>query len=327
MVTGSHNPTEYNGFKFMIGEKSFYGDALKSMLDNPIISREGNHRIINLDKEYAAGLMQNISINKYLKVVWECNNSATGKIIKQLKHNGENYILNDTLNGNFTHIPPDPCLNENLFQIKEFIVKEQCDLGFAFDGDGDRLVLIKKDGNSLTGDQLIYLFAQMLKFHPNKKMLIDVKASQILIDKLIAEGFEVIIAPSGHSLMKARIIEENAIFAGELSGHFIINDSLFHPVDDALYAALRLIEYLQNNPLIELPIAPIFKEFKIAKTEILPEQVYEAEGLRKAYEQGFYLVRASNTEDYVLVKYEAMNEDIARVIEKDLELLFSIQLK
>ena len=314
MVTGSHNPLEYNGFKFMLDQKSFYGESLKSIVNNPVIAGVGKHIKINLDDEYSRALPKTRS----LKVAWECNNSAVGRILKKL---GENLLLNSELNGNFTHIPPDPCIKKNLKQIKELISKESCDFGFAFDGDGDRLVLIKNDGQALTGDQLIYLLATSLKNHPNKKILIDVKASQILIDTLIADGFEVIIAPSGHSLMKTRIMEENALLAGELSGHFVINDGKFYPVDDALYAALRLLEYLQHNQLIELPLAPIAKEFKIPKVPGLDPQIYKPEGLRKSYDGGFYLIRASNTEDYILVKYEAMNEKLSKIIESELKLI------
>ncbi len=317
MITGSHNPLEYNGLKFMEGQKPFYGDALKNLLNNPIVDEVGEHNLVNLDTEYMTALLANIKIAKSFKIAWECNNSAIGRF---LNIPGEHLTLNCELDGNFAHIPPDPCIKNNLEQIRQVIISESCDFGFAFDGDGDRLVFIKDDGQVLTGDQLIYLLALTLKGHPNKKILIDVKASKILIDSLRAEGFEVIIAASGHSLMKTKIIEENAIFAGEISGHFVFNDSKFYPFDDALYAALRLVEYLQNNSIIELPLAPFAKEYKISKLLNLDPQVYKPEGLRKTYDKGFSLVRASNTEDYILVKYEAMDEDAAKLIKEELEL-------
>lgn len=316
MATGSHNPLEHNGFKFMLEQKPFYGAELKNLINNPIIVGAGNHSLINLDAEYIAGLSSRISPGK---IVWECNNSAVGRILAKANLPGEHLLLNSELSGKFAHIPPDPCIEKTLEEIKQAILDNSSDFGFAFDGDGDRLVMIKGNGQILTGDQLIYLFSLSLKNQPNKKILIDVKASQILINTLMQEGFEVILAPSGHSLMKARIIQENAIFAGELSGHFIINDSKYYPIDDALYAALRISEYLQGNPMIELPLAPICKEFKIAKSDNLPAQVYKPEGMRKSYQDGFYLIRASNTEDYVLVKYEAINTKTAKIIEEDLK--------
>lgn len=318
MITGSHNPLEHNGFKFMLDRKPFYGENLKNIINNPVINGTGSHRLINLDAEYKEALLKNINMDNSFKIAWECNNSAIGRF---LKVPGEHFVLNSKLDGNFVHLPPDPCIEKNLYQIKEIIADKSCDFGFAFDGDGDRLVLIKSDGQVLTGDQLIYLLALSLKNSPNKKILIDVKASQILIDVLKEQGFEVIIAPSGHSLMKTRIIEENAVFAGELSGHFIFNDSKFDVIDDALYAAFRLIEYLKDNPIIELPLAPIAKEFKLPKNLNLDKQIYKPEGLRNSYKGGFSLIRASNTEDYILVKYEAMNEEIANLIRSDLEKL------
>lgn len=323
MVTGSHNTLEFNGFKFICNQNSFYGEKLSSILNNPIRKAPGIHKIINLDRIYQEYLLKNANLYIKIKIAWECNNSATGRIISKLKLPGEHILLNQNLMGYFAHHSPDPCIKDNLKHLQETVITNSCDYGFAFDGDGDRLVMIKSNGEILTGDQLIYLIAQSLKQQENKKILIDVKASQILINTLKEEGFEVIIAPSGHSLMKARIIEENAIFAGELSGHFIFNDKKFYPIDDALYAALRIIEYLQSNPLIELPLAPICREYKIAQNMVKSiEQIYQPEGLSIDFDGGFLLVRASNTENYILVKYEAMNTKIQKNIEQKLLTLF-----
>lgn len=326
MVTGSHNPLEFNGFKFMCNQASFYGEELSSILNNPIKNAQGTHRIINLDQIYQEYLLRN-GLHTEMKIAWECNNSANGRIITQLNLPGEHILLNQNLDGTFYHLQPDPCIKDNLKQLQETVVTKSCNYGFAFDGDGDRLVMIKSNGEILTGDQLIYLMAQSLKQQKNKKILIDVKASSILIKALKAEGFEVIIAPSGHSLMKARIIEEDAVFAGELSGHFIFNDTKFYPFDDALYAALRIIECLQNNYFLELPLAPIRMEYKVPKANIKHmEQIYQPEGLRIDFDGGFLLVRASNTEDYILVKYEAMDSKTQKDIEQELLTLFVLKV-
>lgn len=321
MITGSHNPLEDNGFKFILNNKPFYNNNLRNILFNPIVCGEGKYSSINLEKEYAKALIQNIKINQPSKVIWECNNSGIGNILPLLNFTKQHDFLNKEVYGIFKHKLPDPLIKETLEEIKQSV--DKYDYGFAFDGDGDRLVMIKADGTVLTADQLIYLFALSLKDLTNKKFIVDVKASQILINQLERDGFEVIIAPSGHSLMKERIIKENAIFAGESSGHIIFNDNRYFPFDDALYAALRLIEYLQKHPIFELPLAPICKEFKIAKIPGFNSKIYSPEGLRISYPDGFLLIRASNTEDHILLKYEAMNEKTLRAIEEE----FAFQIK
>lgn len=314
MITGSHNSLEDNGLKFLLNQKPFYGENLKNIISNKIVYGKGSHHLINLDNEYIKAL----NINSYprFKIIWECNNCANGRIIS--KTNLYKHLLNIETNGEFSNIPPDPCIEKNLLNIKNIIKQYNADIGFAFDGDGDRLVMIKSNGEMLTGDQLIYLLASSLKNSANKKILIDVKASQILINYLNKQGFEVILAASGHSLMKERIIKENAIFAGESSGHFIFNDGKFFPFDDALHAALRIVDYLQNNPFVELPLAKFKEEYKIAKNNNFPAQVFKPEGLRKSYNDGFWLIRASNTEDYILVKYESETKELAKTIKKEI---------
>lgn len=319
MITGSHNNLEYNGFKFMLEQKSFYGEELRSIINNLIMQGTGSHNFIKLDNEYAQALTKSINITKNFKIAWECNNSGIAKILKLLKLPGIHLYLNTETDGKFAHELPDPLIEKTLDQIKQIVISEQCDYGFAFDGDGDRLVMLDSKGRVLSGDQLIYLLALSFKNSSNKKILLDVKASNILIEFLEELGFEVILAASGHSLMKTRIVKEKALLALELSGHIIINDSKYLPFDDALYVALRLIEYLQNNPIVFLPLAAFRQEYKIPKTLYLNHQIYKPEGLRKSFNDGFYLIRASNTEDYILVKYEALNQDIFNLIEEEIE--------
>lgn len=319
MITGSHNNLEYNGFKFMLEQKSFYGEELRSIINNLIMQGTGSHNFIKLDNEYAQALMKSINITKNFKIAWECNNSGIAKILKLLKLPGIHLYLNTETDGKFAHELPDPLIEKTLDQIKQIVISEQCDYGFAFDGDGDRLVMLNSKGQVLSGDQLIYLLALSFKNSSNKKILLDIKASNILIEFLEELGFEVILAASGHSLMKTRIVKEKALLALELSGHIVINDSKYLPFDDALYVALRLIEYLQNNPIVFLPLAAFRQEYKIPKTLYLNPQIYKPEGLRKSFNDGFYLIRASNTEDYILVKYEALNQDIFNLIEEEIE--------
>ncbi len=329
MVTGSHNPLQYNGFKLMKNGKAFYGQELKAIVNNPIIDAKGSYEIIDCRKEYISALLKHINITRKLKIAWECNNSGASHILKQMNIAVECILLNDSTDGEFAHIPPDPLVKENIQQLQQIIMKEQCHFGFAFDGDGDRLVMVKPDGKVLTSDQLIYIVALSLKSNDNNLIIVDVKCSSILIEALKDLGFEVIISASGHSIIKARIIEENAILAAEASGHFIINDSKYYPVDDALYIALRIIEYLQNNQIIELPLAPIRIEYKIPinkkdkiniskKLQEYDENQKTLGGLRKDYSYGWWLIRVSNTEDHILIKYEAINEEMEQNIKQEL---------
>ena len=338
MITGSHNSLEYNGFKFMKGNESFYGEELKSILNNQIKDQTGSYNYLDTRQEYIKKILHDIQINKNFKIAWECNNSGVGDILKSMNLKGEHILLNTTTDGNFIHIPPDPLVKENLNQIKQVILEQSCDFGFAFDGDGDRLVMINPNGEDLTSDQLIYLLALSLKKEERQKIIIDVKSSKTLIDELKNLGFEVVLTSGGHSIMKEKIIKESAVLAGEASGHFIINDSRYYPVDDALYIALRIIEYLQNNKLVELPLAPIKNEYKIPiakkNKEIFIQNIQsngrEDEltlgGIRKNYIDGWWLIRASNTEDYILVKYESLNKAREELIKEELLNIMNIAL-
>jgi len=325
MITGSHNPLEYNGFKFMKDGKPFYGEALKQIINNLVIDAVGSHQIIDLRAKYLQTLLKNIQITRKFKIAWECNNSGIAPLLECLSLLGEHLLLNISTDGNFAHTPPDPLLENNLDQIKQVITENKCDFGFAFDGDGDRLVLITSDGKALTSDQLIYLISLSIKNSEKRKVILDMKSSQILVEQLQKDGFEVIMVSGGHSIMKDKIVKEDAILAGEASGHLIINDSKYYPLDDALYIALRLVEYLQNNPIIELQLAFIRREFKIPKSFDILEKIkaYNNDvsilnGIRKIYSDGWWLIRASNTENHILIKYEAMSQEAQNKIIKEL---------
>ena len=336
MITGSHNPLEYNGFKFMKNGKPFYGDDLRRILENPIIDAIGSYELIDLREEYTKAILKNLNITKKFKIAWECNNSGVGRILKNLEIPGEHLLLNASTDGVFANASPDPLIEKNLAQIQKVIIENKCDFGFAFDGDADRLVMIKANGEILTSDQLIYLLALSLK-DDKKEIILDMKSSQILIEALKQKGFKVIFASGGHSIMKEAIVREDAVLAGEASGHFIINDSKYYPLDDALYVALRIIEYLQNNPIIELPLANIRKEFKIpikkedrdniiCKIQLLKDVIPTLGGIRKNYPDAWWLIRASNTESYILVKYEANDERMENKLLQELKEIINLPL-
>jgi len=323
MITGSHNPLDYNGFKLMLNQQPFYGKELKNIEYNTIINGNGQHKIIKLDHEYIASLTHNLNLKNRLNIVWDCNNSGIASILSKLteKIGGKHLLLHSETDGNFANSQPDPLIKENLHKIQNHVANY--DLGIAFDGDGDRLVIITPDGNSLTSDQLIYLLALSLKDQLNKKIIVDIKTSGILVKTLEKEGFKVSFSFGGHSIVKKQIIEEDAILAGEASGHFIINDGHYYPFDDALYIALKLIIYLQNNNIKLLPLAPITKEYRIYfnsndREKIIKKIFSKKKHLRKSYPDYWWLIRPSNTEDYLLIKYEAMNLAQTKIIHNEI---------
>lgn len=331
MITGSHTHVDYNGFKMMRDGKALYGEELKSIINESRIARpKGDLSFIDCKKEYIAEITKHINIKSCPKIAWDCNNSALAFLLKEIPITKDHLMINVSTNG-FANNPPDPLIEKNLVKLVNLVKEEKCKFGLAVDGDADRLVLVTEKGKILTSDQLTYLLALMLKEqHSSAQIIVDVKASSILIQALRDLGFKGIMASGSHSIMKQKIIEENAILAAETSGHFIINDGKFYPIDDALYIALRLIEYLQYKPLQELPLAKFRKEIKIpmkkslkydfiSKLNIDPKKVYKTlGGIRKEFDNGWWLVRASNSEDYVLIKYEAFTEQEKQAIEKEL---------
>lgn len=339
MITGSHTPLEYNGFKFMCNGKALYGEQLKAILnqynDFPKI---GSLNAISCKKEYIIEITRYLKIDNSFKIAWDCNNSGLASLLKEIPITKNHLMINTTINF-FKNNPPDPLVDKNLIELVNLVKSTNCKLGFATDGDGDRLVMVTNEGKILSCDQITYLLALMIKTSiSNPKIIIDIKASSILKKALEDLGFQVIVASGGHSIMKQKILEENAILATETSGHFIINDGKFYPIDDALYIALRLLEYLQHNPLQELPLAKFRKELKIKMSKhskhsfietlkVNPDEVYKTlGGIRKDYNDGWWLIRASNSEDYILVKYEAYTDQAKNSIEKELLEIINISL-
>ncbi len=322
IITASHNAMEFNGIKLVKGGRALYGASLKKILENKARAGKGIHKIIDLRSEYKEALSQKLDLSKQIKVAWDCFNSGVAEILKQM-----NVPITDIISmekKRFLNTPPDPLITANLENLKNKIKEGNSDIGFAFDGDGDRLVVIKKDGIVLTSDQVIYLITKLI--NQKGKIILDVKASTKLINKLRLEGYEVILASGGHSIMKEKIIEENAIFAGEASGHYIINDGHYYAFDDALYVAFRIIDYLQTNFLFLLEIFPVRNEYRVAKKDCYPKEVYSLMGLRKEFDRGWYLIRSSNTEDNVLVKYEAEDSQEEELIKKEISELLSLQV-
>src|SRR6201988_1806777 len=254
MVTGSHNPPDHNGFKFVFQGKPFYGAAIQNLgetagrLGAP---RGGRGRIeeLMIRDESVARLARDYPGDRPLTVAWDPGNGATGDVVQQLTARlpGRHVLLNETIDGTFPAHHPDPTIPENLVQLQQAVAREHCDLGIAFDGDGDRIGVVDGRGRILWGDQLMVVLARdVLARHPGAPIIADVKASQILFDEIARMGGRPVMAATGHSLIKAKLAETGAPLAGEMSGHIFFADG-YYGFYGAVYVALRLRGVLSRS--------------------------------------------------------------------------------
>jgi len=337
MVTGSHNPPDHNGFKLVLGGKPFFGDAIQTLghmaeaLGSPTgpRGRAGDHSVFDA---YVARIATDYDGGTGLTVVWDCGNGATGEVVASLvKHlPGRHVLLNETIDGTFPAHHPDPTVAENLVQLQEAVAREHCDLGIAFDGDGDRIGVVDATGQIRWGDQLLVVLARdVLSRLPGAPIIADVKASQVLFDEIAKAGGKPIMGQTGHSLIKAKMAETGAPLAGEMSGHIFFAER-WYGFDDAVYVAVRLLGILARasesigEMLDGLP--PVFNtpELRIdcdeaRKFAIVDEvrgrlrqrgadAVY-VDGVRVSTLDGWWLMRASNTQAVIVVRAEASSPD------------------
>ena len=258
MVTGSHNPPDHNGFKFVFQGKPFYGAAIQKLGEIALglgASWRARGRIDEhvVRGEYVARVARDYDGNGPLTVAWDVGNGATGEVVQELTSRlpGRHILLNETIDGTFPAHHPDPTIPENLVQLQQAVAREHCDLGIAFDGDGDRIGVIDGHGRILWGDQLMVVLARdVLARHPGAPIIADVKASQVLFDEIARMGGRPVMAATGHSLIKAKLAETGAPLAGEMSGHIFFADG-YYGFDDAVYVAVRLLG--DTQPLIREP--------------------------------------------------------------------------
>ena len=350
MVTASHNPKEDNGFKIVVEKKSFFGESLKKLSDiaaNGEIKfshTRGIVKSLNINKEYIEKItaLDNhfARINTTnLKIVWDASNGAASGILKDIvkKLPGEHIVINDEVDGNFPSHPPDPTKEENLQQLKDVIRNEKCDFGIAFDGDVDRLVLVNNECRVFYGDQLLCFFANdLLKRHHNAKIIADIKTSKTVLDEIKKLGGKPIIWKTGYSHIKAKMLEENAILGGEVSGHLFFKEN-YYGYDDALFAACKLVflflDKEHRNYFTNLPITFVSPEIRIFCEEdqkhaivckikkILDDKqikYIELDGVRVENENGWWLIRPSNTESNLVVRLEGYSQDNFHFILNDL---------
>ncbi|WP_298724024.1 phosphoglucomutase/phosphomannomutase PgmG [uncultured Ferrovibrio sp.] len=332
MITGSHNPPEYNGFKLVLGGRSVYGPDIQRLgqiiKDKEFASGTGRSIRRSVFGAYVRRLMRDSELARSLSVVWDPGNGAAGAVVQRITRYlpGRHIVLNGEIDGTFPAHHPDPTLPETLEQLRATVLAEGCDLGIAFDGDGDRLGVIDNRGNILWGDQLMILWSEeILRLQPGATIIADVKTSQTVFDTVERLGGVPIMWKTGHSLIKAKMQESGAVFAGEMSGHIFFADR-YYGYDDALYAAVRLLNIVarSSRSLAEmhdrLPKTVTTPELRIEcddarKFGIIHEvkhrlqqagaNVNNIDGVRVATEDGWWLLRASNTQNVLVGRCEA----------------------
>jgi phosphomannomutase len=345
MVTGSHNPPDHNGFKFVFQGKPFYGTAIQRLGEVALelaASRRARGRIAEhaVRGDYVARLARDYNGSNPLTVAWDVGNGATGQVVQELTARlpGTHILLNETIDGTFPAHHPDPTIPQNLVQLQQAVARGHCDLGIAFDGDGDRIGVVDGRGRILWGDQLMVVLARdVLARHPGAPIIADVKASQVLFDEIARMGGRPVIAATGHSLIKAKLAETGAPLAGEMSGHIFFADG-YYGFDDAVYVAVRLLGVLSRSQesLVEigeqLPKAVNTPELRFPcdearKFEVVHEvrerlhkagaEMTDIDGVRVRTADGWWLLRASNTQAVLVARAESTTENgLARLREE-----------
>jgi len=332
MVTGSHNPPTHNGFKVMLGKKPFFGPDIlrlgKIAAEGKFPRGNGNLREQYVLDDYVARVLKDYDGTRDLHVAWDAGNGATGEALQKLvaKLPGKHLLLNEQIDGRFPAHHPDPTEVKNLVQLQEAVTKNGCDLGVAFDGDGDRIGLIDGKGRILWGDQFMVLMARdIVRSKPKATIIADVKASQVLFDEVERMGGTPLMWRTGHSLIKSKMAETGAPLAGEMSGHIFFADR-YYGYDDALYAGVRILGILSrgkeslaefrdslpnvvNTPELRFPCGDD-RKFKIveevrARLEKAGASVSAIDGVRVKTKEGWWLLRASNTQDVLVARAEA----------------------
>lgn len=347
MITGSHNPPEYNGFKFMCGKEALFGDDIQEL--GRIIEKggflrgDGKSGKLSVFTDFVDVLAAAYAGKKELKIAWDAGNGAAGEVMQALtkKLPGKHILLNEKIDGNFPAHHPDPSEYKNLIQLIYAVKKEKCDIGIAFDGDGDRVGAVDNHGRMILNDHMMMMFAEdVLKTNPGATIIADVKASQSLFDRVEKLGGKPIIWKTGHSFIKQKMVETKAKFAGEMSGHIFFADR-YYGYDDGIYAAVRLLNIIADSDksssgiIDDLPSAVNTPEMRIEVPEerkfVVIEEVKERlkksgvrfsdiDGVRVMTADGWWVLRASNTQAALSARCEAKDESALTGIKNELEM-------
>jgi len=350
-VTASHNPAAHNGFKLMLGRNSLHGheiQALKELMLQPPVQADHTGIISTVDcsHSYHHLVTDDCPLSRPLKVVIDAGNGPSGVVAAPIYRDlgCEVIELYCEPDGNFPNHHPDPTIEENLKDLADMVVRHGADLGIGFDGDGDRIGLVDEHGVMVQGDMLLLLLAKrLLKEHPGATIISEAKSSQHLYEGIRAAGGTAVMWRTGHSLIKAKMKETGALLAGEMNGHLFFADRFFG-FDDAVYAGARIMQLLAEAPqplsglLAELPHAESTPEIRVnfpdekkfalieqaeAHFRALNYQINTVDGVRIQYGDdklwGWALLRASNTEAAIVLRFEAVNKTMMQTIRSEVE--------
>lgn len=333
-VTGSHNPADYNGFKMLLKGRSVFGQEIQALGSRAASGTwsegKGTTEEVDIREAYVNRLLEGFSGKGY-RVGWDAGNGAAGPVLDMLVDQlpGNHHVIFSQVDGTFPNHHPDPTVEKNLADLKELVAREQLDFGIAFDGDGDRIGAVDGEGRVIWGDQLLMILAvPVLQELPGATLIADVKASQSFFDHVAELGGQPLMWKTGHSLIKSKMKETGAPLAGEMSGHIFFKHR-WYGFDDALYAAVRLIEAVSasGKSLTEIMDAMPkttatpelrFQVDEIRKFAIIDEvrdrlsrdgaKVDATDGVRVSTGDGWWLLRASNTQDVLVARAEAADQ-------------------
>ena len=341
MITGSHNPPNYNGFKMMLGNGPFFGADIQALGTMAAAgdweTGEGSSESVKIMDRYVQRLVRGFD-GKAFNIAWDCGNGVAGPVVEKLVKllPGTHHLLFTEVDGAFPNHHPDPTDEANLVDLKRVVAEQGCDFGVAFDGDADRLGAVDSRGRVVWGDQLLsILAAPVLKALPGATIIADVKASQMLFDRIAELGGNPLMWKTGHSLIKAKMKELDSPLAGEMSGHIFFKHD-WYGFDDGIYSAVRLIGAVSalggsltalkdampvmiNTPEMRFQSSEDRKflvvDEVLARLKAAGAQVNETDGARVNTPDGWWLLRASNTQDVLVARAEATSEDaLARLM-------------
>jgi phosphomannomutase len=333
-VTGSHNPADYNGFKLLLNGRSVFGSEIQDLgrraAEADWTHGQGAIEEADIIDDYVDALVRGFDGKAY-RIGWDAGNGAAGPIVEKLVRRlpGEHHTLFTEVDGRFPNHHPDPTVEANLVDLKKLVADKGLDFGFAFDGDADRIGAIDAKGRVIWGDQLLIILAQpVLEAQPGATIIADVKASQTLFDRIAEMGGKPLMWKTGHSLIKSKMKETHAPLAGEMSGHIFFKHQ-WYGFDDALYAAVRTIRAVSasGKSLTELkdemPVSVATPELRFQVDEarkfaVIGEvaerlaaegaNVNATDGVRVSTADGWWLLRASNTQDVLVARAEAKDQ-------------------